>query len=75
MRWLLTVGLLGLALAWAAPATAEDARPAGHPASETSVPNSAPPATTTTTTGAHDQKPVIREMNQQEKDKIDKAGK
>ncbi len=74
MRVLLAAAAIGCALGLA-PAMAEDARPAGHPASETSVPDAAPPADTTTTTGSDEQNPVIRQMNAAEKSKVDRTGK
>lgn len=43
---------------------------------QTSLPNAnAPPASTTQTTGQHNPDPKIREMNQKEKDKVDRMGK
>jgi hypothetical protein len=43
---------------------------------QTSLPNaSAPPASTTQTTGQHNPDPKIREMNQKEKDKVEREGK
>lgn len=43
---------------------------------QTSVPNAnAPPASTTQTTGQHNADPKIREMNQKEKDKVERLGK
>lgn len=43
---------------------------------QNSLPNaSAPPASTTQTTGQHNPDPKIREMNQKEKDKVDRQGK
>ena len=43
---------------------------------QTSLPNAnAPPASTTQTTGQHNQDPKIREMNQKEKDKVERVGK
>ena len=35
----------------------------------------APPASTTQTTGQHNPDPKVREMNQKEKDKVDRQGK
>ncbi|MDA9426921.1 MULTISPECIES: hypothetical protein [Bradyrhizobium] len=43
---------------------------------QSSLPNAnAPPASTTQTTGQHNPDPKIREMNQKEKDKVDRQGK
>ncbi len=43
---------------------------------QTSLPNAnAPPASTTQTTGQHNPDPKIREMNQKEKDKVERLGK
>jgi hypothetical protein len=50
-------------------------RPAKAGPEQTSVPNAAPPATTTQTTGATNQDPKIKGMNEDEKKKIEKEGK
>jgi hypothetical protein len=50
-------------------------RPAKDPAGQTSLPNAAPPATTTQTTGSANQDPQTRQMNEQEKEKVEKEGK
>ncbi|QIP01915.1 hypothetical protein [Bradyrhizobium symbiodeficiens] len=43
---------------------------------QNSLPNAnAPPASTTQTTGQHNPDPKIQEMNQKEKDKVDRQGK
>ena len=43
---------------------------------QSSLPSTnAPPASTTQTTGQHNPDPKIREMNQKEKDKVDRQGK
>ena len=43
---------------------------------QNSLPNaSAPPPSTNQTTGQHNPDPKIREMNQKEKDKVDRQGK
>ncbi|MBH5397705.1 hypothetical protein HZZ13_07840 [Bradyrhizobium sp. CNPSo 4010] len=43
---------------------------------QTSLPKAnAPPASTTQTTGQHNPDPKIREMNQKEKDKVEREGK
>jgi hypothetical protein len=65
------------------PTTAEQAnrpdttatRPAKDGPQQTSVPNAAPPATTTQTTGATNQDPKIKEMNEEGKKKVEKEGK
>ncbi|MGT2501745.1 hypothetical protein ACVOMS_14585 [Bradyrhizobium guangxiense] len=49
-------------------------RPTGP--DQTSLPNAnAPPASTTQTTGQHNPDPKIQEMNQKEKDKVERQGK
>ncbi|MEY9178628.1 hypothetical protein ABIG06_000336 [Bradyrhizobium sp. USDA 326] len=49
-------------------------RPTGP--DQNSLPNAnAPPASTTQTTGQHNPDPKVREMNQKEKDKVERAGK
>ena len=50
-------------------------RPAKTGPEQTSVPNASPPATTTQTTGATNQEPKVKEMNEEEKKKIEKEGK
>ena len=43
---------------------------------QNSLPNAnAPPASTTQTTGQHNPDPKIQEMNQKEKDKVERQGK
>jgi hypothetical protein len=51
------------------------ARPARGPQSETSASTDAPPASTTQTTGATNQPPVVKQMNEEEKQKVEKEGK
>jgi rare lipoprotein A (peptidoglycan hydrolase) len=51
------------------------ARPARGPQSETSVSTAAPPANTTQPTGATNQPPVVKQMNEEEKQKVEKEGK
>jgi hypothetical protein len=51
------------------------ARPARGPQSESSVTSGAPPASTTQTTGATNQPPVVKQMNEEEKQKVEKEGK
>ena len=50
-------------------------RPAKAGPEQTSVPNAGPPATTTQTTGASNQSPTVRKMNEDEKKKIETEGK
>jgi hypothetical protein len=61
-------------LAQATPA-GDQARPARGPQEQSSVASPAPPATRTQTTGATNQHPVVKEMNEQEKKKDEKEGK
>jgi hypothetical protein len=42
---------------------------------QTSLPSNAPPASTTQTTGQASQDSKVKEMNQKEKDKVDRQGK
>jgi hypothetical protein len=51
------------------------ARPARGPQSESSVATPAPPASTTQTTGATNQPPAVKQMNEEEKQKVEKEGK
>ena len=46
-------------------------RPAKTPPDQTSIPNTAAPATTTQTTGEASRDPVIKKMNEDEKSKVD----
>ncbi len=62
--------LPGVALAQSTPV-----RPTGAPASETSVPNTAPAAGTKQVTGSTAQDPKIKQMNTEEKAKVEKTGK
>jgi hypothetical protein len=50
-------------------------RPAKTGPQQTSVPNASPPATATQTTGATNQEPKVKDMNEEEKKKIEKEGK
>jgi hypothetical protein len=63
----------------AAPAFAQGGtanRPAREPAGQTSLPNSAAlPPSTTQATGATHQDPVVKQMNEAEKAKVEKEGK
>ena len=56
------------------PDAASQARPARGP-EQTSVPSTAPAATTGQTTGAQNQDPTVKQMNEVEKSKIEKFGK
>ena len=56
------------------PGAASQARPARGP-EQTSVPSTAPAATTGQTTGAQNQDPTVKQMNEAEKSKIEKFGK
>ncbi len=76
-----TVFLLSFTLCLNA-AAAGDAAPkatATPPAKElpgqSSLPNAAPPATRTQTTGSVDQNPQTKQMNEEEKQKVEKEGK
>jgi len=50
-------------------------RPATTPPGQTSLPNQSPPATTTQTTGEASSDPVIKKMNEDEKQKVETKGK
>jgi hypothetical protein len=78
----LAISLSGAFLLTAAGAFAQNSttppttatRPSGP--DQNSLPNAnAPPASTTQTTGQHNPDPKIREMNQKEKDKVEREGK
>ncbi len=56
------------------PGAASQARPARGP-EQTSVPSAAPAATTSQTTGSKNQDPGVKQMNEAEKNKIEKFGK
>lgn len=71
---LLLLAVPALAQAPAAPQERKTG-PTGGPAVQNSVPSAAPPATTKQTTAATDQPPAVRQMNQEEKDKVEKGGK
>ena len=79
----LAVSLLSSVLLVNAPATAQTTsppsttatRPATTPPGQTSVPNESPPATTTQTTGEASRDPVVKKMNEDEKQKVDTKGK
>jgi hypothetical protein len=57
------------------PPDATASRPAKNGPEQTSIPNTAPPATAAQTTGATNQEPKVKEMNEDEKKKIEKEGK
>ena len=59
----------------AAPQASSPVRPRGGPASESSVPSAAPPASTTQTTGSTSQGPEVKGMNEAEKAKVEAKGK
>jgi len=50
-------------------------RPAKTPSGQTSIPSSGPPATTMQTTGEASRDPTIKQMNEEEKAKVDSKGK
>jgi len=50
-------------------------RPATTPPGQTSLPNQSPPATTTQTTGEASRDPMVKKMNEDEKQKVDTKGK
>ena len=81
---LLAVSLLSSVLLWNAqaataqtttPPSATATRPARAPPGQTSIPNEGPPATATQTTGEASSDPVIKKMNEDEKQKVDTTGK
>jgi hypothetical protein len=57
------------------PPSATATRPAKTPPDQTSVPNQSPPATTTQTTGEASRDPTIKQMNEDEKRKVETKGK
>ena len=57
------------------PPSATATRPAKQPQEQSSVPNNTPPATTTQTTGEAPRDPTIKQMNEKEKDKVERGGK
>jgi len=50
-------------------------RPATTPPGQTSLPNESPPATTTQTTGEASRDPMVKKMNEDEKQKVDTKSK
>jgi hypothetical protein len=59
----------------ASPPSTTATRPATTPPGQTSVPNESPPATTTQTTGEVSPDPIVKKMNEDEKQKVDTKGK
>ena len=57
------------------PPSATATRPATQSPEQSSVPNTAPPATTTQTTGEAPRDPTVKQMNEKEKDKVERGGK
>ena len=78
-RLLLAALLLMPALAaqaqTASPQGSSPVRPRGGPASESSMPSAAPPASTTQTTGSTSQGPEVKGMNEAEQAKVEAKGK
>jgi hypothetical protein len=59
----------------ASPPNTTATRPATTPPGQTSLPNESPPATTTQTTGEASRDPMVKKMNEDEKQKVDTKGK
>jgi len=57
------------------PPAATATRPAKTSPEQTSVPNASPPATTTQTTGESNQDATVKQMNEDEKQKVETKGK
>jgi hypothetical protein len=57
------------------PPSATATRPATAPPGQSSMPNESPPASTTQTTGEANRDPVVKKMNEDEKQKVDTKGK
>ncbi|WP_028350855.1 hypothetical protein [Bradyrhizobium murdochi] len=57
------------------PPSATATRPATTPPGQTSVPSESPPPTTTQTTGEGSRDPMIKQMNEDEKRKVETKGK
>jgi isoquinoline 1-oxidoreductase beta subunit len=66
---------IGQQLAMAGQPGPQPTRPRSEPQSQDSVPKAAPAASTTQTTGATDQSPKVKQMNQEETRKTQKEGK
>jgi hypothetical protein len=84
MLWTLAVSLLSSVFLFSvqaasaqtnSPPAATATRPAKTPPDQTSVPSNAPPATTTQTTGEAGRDPMIKKMNEDEKQKVESKGK
>jgi hypothetical protein len=79
----LAVSLLSSAFLLNVPANAQTSsppsttatRPATTPPGQTSMPSDATPATTNKTTGEASRDPVVKKMNEDEKQKVDTKGK
>jgi hypothetical protein len=56
------------------PPSATATRPATTPPGQTSTPNESPPATTTQTTGEASRDPMVKKMNEDEKQKVGYQG-
>jgi hypothetical protein len=59
----------------ASPPSTTATRPATTPPGQTSMPNDASPATANKTTGEASRDPVVKQMNEDEKQKVDTKGK
>jgi len=57
------------------PPSATATRPATTPSGQTSMPSGGPRATTTQTTGEVPRDPVVKKMNEEEKQKVNTEGK
>jgi hypothetical protein len=57
------------------PPSATATRPATTPPGQTPMPNESRPATTTQTTGEASRDPVVKKMNEDEKQKVETKGK
>ena len=57
------------------PPNATATRPATTPPGQSSIPKESPPATTTQTTGEASRDPMVKKMNEDEKQKVDTKGK
>jgi hypothetical protein len=79
VKFILAASLLSSAFLASSQASAQTKPPAtatrpGSP-EQTSIPNTAPPATTTQTTGQTNPDPTVQKMNEKEKRKIEIEGK
>ena len=59
----------------ASPPSTTATRPATTPPGQTSMPSDASPATTNKSTGEASRDPVVKQMNEDEKQKVDTKGK